>query len=64
MPGLNGTELVDRLRRDQPSIRALLVSGDPGYAAAGVGAQDYAVLPKPFGMSELVTSVREVANDS
>jgi CheY-like chemotaxis protein len=59
MPGLTGTELLARIRR-QPAlarVRLVLVSGLlPGRGAADGHAD--AVLEKPFGVERLVQTVR------
>jgi CheY-like chemotaxis protein len=61
MPGMTGTELVARIRR-QPAlagIRLLLVSGLPPARGNGGGEGEAdAVLEKPFGVEALVGAVR------
>lgn len=56
MPGLTGTELCERLRRERPETRCLLMSG----YAEGIEALDVAFLAKPFRLPELRQRVREV----
>lgn len=63
MPEIEGIELITRLREAHPATRILAVSGSP-YAAPGnylevakrLGAS--ASLTKPFGLEQLVESVR------
>jgi PAS domain S-box-containing protein len=60
MPGMSGLELVHHLRRDQPGLKALIMSGyaEPivpeDLAAAGIG-----YLQKPFEANSLILKVRE-----
>jgi len=60
MPDMRGPELADRLRRDRPSLRVLLVSG---YAEEIVEAnRDRATKPflaKPFSAGALLAAVDE-----
>jgi CheY-like chemotaxis protein len=60
MPGLSGREVVDELRRHQPDIPALFVSGYTQDAIAQRGVIDSGVefLPKPFTPSSLLARVR------
>jgi CheY-like chemotaxis protein len=61
MPGLSGPQLAERLRRQCPTLRLLLMSGHveasvlPDIAESGV-----AFLPKPFTPERLARRVREV----
>jgi len=59
MPGMTGTELMARIR-GRPAlagVRLVLVSGlPPGRAAGDVDAD--AVLEKPFGVDELIGTLR------
>ena len=59
--GDDGRDLVKRLRRMRPTIRALYVSGHPEAAVARGGLLlSAAFLPKPFTMAMLVEKVRAV----
>jgi signal transduction histidine kinase len=60
LPGISGTELAGWLRRRQPGLRVLLVSGyadvEPGADAPGPAP----LLRKPFTPDELLERVRSV----
>jgi len=62
MPGLDGPGLVQALRRHQPRLRALLISG---YADAAqrkaLESHDINFLAKPFSPAELVAAVAHCA---
>jgi CheY-like chemotaxis protein len=63
MPGMNGVELLAAIRRDPAlaSVRLVLVSGLPPHRGHH-GA--HAVLGKPFGVDQLVATVRsQLARD-
>jgi DNA-binding response OmpR family regulator len=60
MPRVGGPKLVREVRREQPDVRALYVSGYP-FDATGVApelAEGDALLSKPFAMQTLVAKVR------
>ena len=60
MPGMQGTELLQRARALRPSLRALLTSGFAGdaLAAAGSPGPRVAFLAKPYQRSEMAAKVR------
>ncbi|HEX2251020.1 MAG TPA: ATP-binding protein, partial [Gemmatimonadales bacterium] len=62
MPGMNGKELADRLSAERPGVRVLYVSGYTDHAVVrhGVLEEGIAFLSKPFDMSNLARTVREV----
>jgi two-component system cell cycle sensor histidine kinase/response regulator CckA len=62
MPGMNGRELADRLSAERPGLRVLYVSGYTDHAVVrhGVLEEGIAFLSKPFDMSSLARTVREV----
>ncbi len=66
MPGMSGREVVDELRRSEPGLRALFVSGYTQDAIAQRGVLDSGVefLQKPFTAVTLVARVREVLDGS
>jgi two-component system cell cycle sensor histidine kinase/response regulator CckA len=64
MPGMSGAELADHLRRAQPGVRVLHMSG----YTSGIGGPDpRTVLPelieKPFTGAELLRRVRELLGE-
>jgi two-component system, cell cycle sensor histidine kinase and response regulator CckA len=61
MPGMNGRELVEKLRRLRPETRVLFVSGYDEGAVLGTDQlpDDVSFLPKPFTPSALHRKVRE-----
>jgi two-component system cell cycle sensor histidine kinase/response regulator CckA len=61
MPGMNGRELVEEVRRLRPETRVLFVSGYDEGAVLGTDQlpDDVFFLPKPFTPSALHRKVRE-----
>lgn len=62
MAEMDGIQCLERVRRSQPHLRSIVMTGyasedAPGRAIA-IEAEDY--LYKPFRLSELLTSVRQV----
>ncbi|MBI3077526.1 MAG: sigma-54-dependent Fis family transcriptional regulator [Deltaproteobacteria bacterium] len=55
MPGMDGIELLRRLKEEQPSLEVIMITGhasvDTAVEAMKLGAYDY--LPKPCQLSEL-----------
>jgi len=62
MPGINGTQVFERLRVMDPEVRVLLMSGYPEDAAANRLLQHGAAgfLHKPFSMSEVSLRIRKI----
>ncbi len=60
MPGKNGKELYDLLRRDRPGLKALYMSGYPGEVIGrhGILDEDVFFLQKPFTNAALAQQVR------
>ena len=60
LPGINGFELLQRLREQHLASRVLLLTGrsavEDRVTGLQLGADDY--LPKPFAMRELIARVR------
>jgi len=63
MPGLEGTEIVDRIRQQRPETGVLLITGH----GSGHGDLEplthsgYRILLKPFPIERLIDLIREVA---
>jgi two-component system, cell cycle sensor histidine kinase and response regulator CckA len=58
MPGMNGRELIERVRALSPQTRVLCASGCVPSPATSFG--DLHMLPKPFTSQQLLRKVREV----
>ncbi|TLX59669.1 response regulator [Stutzerimonas nosocomialis] len=58
MPGMDGRELVERLRQRRPELPVLVVSGYPSDAFVGVARTR--VLNKPVGLAPLTRCLREL----
>lgn len=59
MPGMSGTELLERARGKRPEIRAALITGYADYARLSGKFADEIVLKKPFTMDQLALMVRK-----
>ena len=62
MPGKNGRELAEELRRQRPDLRVLFMSGytPDEVLREGVEADAAQFLQKPFTPSDLLRKVREI----
>ncbi len=62
LPGMPGLEVVRRLRKRWPDMKAILMSGyaAPGLIEAAVAAKEVRFLQKPFDMAELARMLRAV----
>ncbi|RPH57853.1 response regulator, partial [bacterium] len=62
MPGMSGPEIVDRLRQDNPAIRAIFVSGytDNVVLRHGILEGEFEFLEKPYSVNRLAAKIREV----
>lgn len=65
LPGMNGHDVVEAVRRARPEIAALLMSGYAPEAMVERGLENprYMLLPKPFTPALLRAKVREVLDD-
>lgn len=61
MPGMDGNELVTRIREDGrlSRLRVVLSTGMPSPSLRGAGRAD-AFLPKPFGVRDLLAKIAEL----
>jgi two-component system cell cycle sensor histidine kinase/response regulator CckA len=66
MPGMNGRELAEELRRLMPGLRVLFVSGytDNAIAHCGVLDADVEYLQKPFTADALARKVGKILGPS
>ncbi len=61
LPGMNGYQLVDRLRDLSPTLRVLFVSGYP-YSQLDlpdIGKRSFGFIQKPFDMRSLLRALKE-----
>jgi CheY-like chemotaxis protein/two-component sensor histidine kinase len=65
MPGINGCELASTLRRQQPDLRVLFLSGytEDAVRRRGTLDGDAAFLNKPFTPASLAAKVRRILDD-
>jgi two-component system cell cycle sensor histidine kinase/response regulator CckA len=61
MPGMDGPTMAAELRRTNPSLRIIFVSGYPReHFDTTLGKdQHYSFLPKPFSLPQLAAKVKE-----
>lgn len=64
MPGLNGTELYDRLKESDQKMRVIYMSGYPDDILSNETARDSCVffVQKPFTIESLLSKVRDALN--
>jgi two-component system cell cycle sensor histidine kinase/response regulator CckA len=60
MPGMNGPQVVEALRKTRPGLRAAYMSGygDDLLAQQGIDLEGVILVPKPFTSEELASWVR------
>jgi CheY-like chemotaxis protein len=65
MPNMSGKELIDRLRRNYPHLKALFMSGYTDDAIVHHGVLDSAVhfIQKPYSLEALLSKVRQVIEE-
>lgn len=60
MPGMNGFELLDRIRCGRMGVAAVLITGRPDPAVRSAADRaGVALLRKPFAANELVGSIKK-----
>ena len=62
MPGMNGRQLIERLRSENPKLKSLFMSGYPEEVITEHGALTEGVefLEKPFQTTRLLSRIREI----
>ena len=60
MPGLRGSELIDKAREIRPDLKAVLITG---YARIAADQPGVARLSKPFRVSDLAREVAKILSD-
>ena len=61
MPEMDGPTLLKELRGQHPDLRFIFMSGYADDALSSLdGGEEFAFLPKPFQLADLVTKVKEV----
>jgi two-component system cell cycle sensor histidine kinase/response regulator CckA len=60
MPEMDGPTLLKELRKRNPELKIIFVSGYPNDAfKASLGEEEFAFLPKPFSLPQLAAKVKE-----
>ena len=61
MPGMDGPTLLRELRRKQPKLKIIFVSGyaEDAFERHLPADEDFSFLPKPFSLKELATTVKQ-----
>ncbi|MBP3958444.1 PAS domain S-box protein [Gemmata sp. G18] len=65
MPGMNGRELAEVLREQEPNLKLLYMSGytDDAKVRHGIASIDAEFLQKPFEVDDLLLKVRQVLDE-
>jgi signal transduction histidine kinase/ActR/RegA family two-component response regulator len=64
MPGMNGVELAQEIRRRRPNLPVLLTSGYAEAAQRSAGTQKIKIIPKPYRIDELRDALAAVRQDA
>ncbi len=64
MPGMNGIELAQEIRRRRPNLPVLLTSGFADAARRSAGAQRIKIISKPYRMDELRDALSAARQDA
>jgi PAS domain S-box-containing protein len=64
MPGLNGAELIARVRELRPGLPVLVITGYAAVSQARLLAKETAILLKPFTRLELIEALMRVLQDA
>jgi two-component system cell cycle sensor histidine kinase/response regulator CckA len=60
MKGMDGTELVEKIKLEYPNLKILFMSGYAQDAISYLSNSDYKFLSKPYTLQELVTTINEL----
>jgi two-component system, cell cycle sensor histidine kinase and response regulator CckA len=61
MPEMDGPTLLKELRKDNPDLKFIFMSGYTDDALSTLeNGEEFSFLPKPFQLAELVSKVKEV----
>lgn len=62
MPHLNGYDLAERIRYENPELKVLFISGytDDTVVRSGVSQENMDFLQKPFSSTTLLNKIREI----
>lgn len=65
MPGMNGIELLELLKREQPGIEVVMATGTPGPDSAARASElgAFAYLAKPYSISALLALLRDALGE-
>lgn len=66
MPGMEGPELVNEMRKRMPDLRVIFISGyaEESFRNAPDRPEDCLFLPKPFSLKQLTSKVKEVLGEA
>ncbi|MDX2289568.1 MAG: response regulator [Hyphomicrobiaceae bacterium] len=60
MPGMDGPTMLKEMRKANPDVKIIFVSGYPNEAfQQALGEETFAFLPKPFSLPQLAAKVKE-----
>ena len=61
MPGVNGLDLADRMRSEQPELKVVIMSGYPADVDMGgaLAKNDFLFLGKPFAPEGILKALQE-----
>ena len=60
MPGIDGLELTERIKKCYPDIRVIVISGRHNKESAALEAGADSFLKKPFSFDDLAETIRRV----
>jgi FixJ family two-component response regulator len=65
MPGMNGKEMADRMKKTRPDLKILFTSGytDSFIQSSGIIDKEINFINKPYSTVELARKVREILDN-